>query len=94
MQLRRAWVNYDKSGNFRVEVNNQGRTFTYNMTGNRLSTNELILGDESLDTGQFRYAVSGNATQVTVSLISDTPNPLSIIGGGWEGYYVRRSSGI
>ncbi|ASV43238.1 tail tubular protein B [Vibrio phage JSF24] len=94
LQLRRAWVNYDKSGNFRVEVNNQGRTFTYNMTGNRLSTNELILGDESLDTGQFRYAVSGNATQVTVSLISDTPNPLSIIGGGWEGYYVRRSSGI
>lgn len=94
LQLRRAWVNYNNSGNFRIEVNNQGRIFTYNMTGNRLSTNELILGDESLDSGQFKYPVSGDAKKVQISLISDTPNPLSIIGGGWEGNYVRRSSGI
>lgn len=94
LQLRRAWVNYNNSGNFRILVNNQGRVFTYNMTGNRLSTNEMIIGDESLNTGQFKYPVSADAKKVTVSLISDTPNPLSIIGGGWEGNYIRRSSGI
>lgn len=94
LQLRRAWVNYDKSGNFRIEVKNQNRMFSYNMTGTRLSTKELILGDLGLNTGQFKYPVSGDAKQVTVTIKSDTPNPLAIIGGGWEGFYVRRSSGI
>lgn len=94
LQLRRAWVNYAKTGNFRIEVTNKGRTFTYNMTGQRLSTNDLIIGDESLDTAQFRYPLAGDATKITVKLISDTATPLSIIGGGWEGNYNRRSSGI
>ena len=94
LQLRRAWVNYEQTGNFRIEIMNQGRKFTYNMTGNRLGTRDLIIGNSNVDTGQFRYPVSGNAKTITATLISDTPNPVAIIGGGWEGYYVRRSSGI
>ena len=94
LQLRRAWLNYERSGNFKVIVKNQGRTFEYRMTGNRLGTKDFILGYEALDTGQFKYPVAGNAKVVQVVLQSDTPNPVSIIGGGWEGNYVRRSSGI
>ena len=94
LQLRRAWVNYEQSGNFRVEVQNQGRVFTYSMTGNRLGTSGLRIGNANVDTGQFRYPVSGNAKTITATLKSDTPNPVAIIGGGWEGNYVRRSSGI
>lgn len=94
LQLRRAWVNYEKTGNFRIEVENQGRKFTYNMTGNRLGTRDLLIGNSNVDTGQFRYPVSGNAKTITATLLSDTPNPVAIIGGGWEGNYVRRSSGI
>lgn len=94
LQLRRAWVNYEKTGNFRIEVYNQGRVFTYEMTGNRLGTRDLVIGHSNVDTGQFRYPVAGNAKVVTAILKSDTPNPVSIIGGGWEGSYVRRSSGI
>lgn len=94
LQLRRAWVNYEKTGNFRIEVENQGRKFTYNMTGNRLGTRDLLVGNSNVDTGQFRYPVSGNAKTMTATLLSDTPNPVAIIGGGWEGNYVRRSSGI
>lgn len=94
LQLRRAWVNYERSGNFKILVKNQNRTFEYNMTGNRLGTKDFIIGYESLDTGQFKYPVAGNAKVVQVTLQSDTPNPVAIIGGGWEGSYVRRSSGI
>ncbi|QTH79794.1 tail tubular protein B [Aeromonas phage PZL-Ah152] len=94
LQLRRAWVNYNKSGNFRIEVDNQGRTARYHMTGKRSGTKDLILGEENLDTGQMRYPVAGNAKNTTVTLVSDTPSPVAIIGGGWEGNYVRRSSGI
>lgn len=94
LQLRRAWVNYENSGNFAITVNNQGNKFTYNMTGQRLGTNEFILGEETLDTGQFRYPVAGSAHKLDISLTSSTPNPVAIIGAGWEGNYVRRSSGI
>lgn len=94
LQLRRAWVNYERTGNFRIEVQNQGRLFTYHMTGNRLGTKDLMVGSLNVDTGQFRYPVSGNAKTITAVLKSDTPNPVAIIGGGWEGNYVRRSSGV
>lgn len=94
LQLRRAWVNYNNSGNFRIEVDNQGRVARYLMTGKRAGTKDLILGEENLDTGQMRYPVAGNAKNTIVTLISDTPNPVAIIGGGWEGNYIRRSSGI
>ena len=94
LQLRRAWVNYEQTGNFRIEIENQGRVFTYNMTGNRLGTRDLLLGQSNVDTGQFRYPISGNAKTITATLRSDTPNPVAITGAGWEGNYVRRSSGI
>lgn len=94
LQLRRAWVNYNKSGNFEINVDNQGRKFSYKMTGKRLSTRELIIGEETLDTGQIRYPVTGDANRTEVTIHSSSPTPLAIIGGGWEGYYVRRSSGV
>lgn len=94
LQLRRAWVNYERSGAFYVEVKSAGRNFRYTMSGKRLNAHNMILGNDHLDTGQFRYPVSSDAKQVTVTIFSDTPNPLALIGGGWEGNYVRRSSGI
>lgn len=94
LQLRRAWVNYEKSGNFKITVENQGRSSDYSMTGNRLGNRDFLIGYSTLDTGQFRYPVAGNAQKVVVKLTSDTPNPVAIIGAGWEGNYVRRSSGI
>lgn len=94
LQLRRAWVNYEKSGNFVISVDNQGRKNSYAMTGQRLGNKQLLLGYSTLDTGQFRYPVGGNAQRLQITLSSDTPNPVAIIGAGWEGNYVRRSSGI
>lgn len=94
LQLRRAWVNYEQSGNFVMTVTNQGRLSSYTMSGQRLATSSSTLGEQAINTGQFRFPIGGNAHKVTVSLSSDTPNPVSIIGAGWEGNYVRRSSGI
>lgn len=94
LQLRRAWVNFNESGNFRLEVTNQGRDFTYHMTGKQAGTNTMIVGEENLQTGQFRFPMAGNAKVIKLTLKSDTPGPVAIIGGGWEGNYVRRSGGI
>lgn len=94
LQLRRAWVNYEDTGNFTVEVNNQARTGVYQMTGKRTGVNTTVIGQVALGTGQFRFPLAGNAKRITVALSSSTPNPVSIIGAGWEGNYVRRSNGI
>lgn len=94
LQLRRAWINYEDSGAFTVEVANLSRVFSYDMAGGRLGSDNLRVGRLNLGTGQYKFPVVGNATTNTVTLISDTTTPLSIIGCGWEGNYIRRSSGI
>lgn len=94
LQLRRAWVNYQDTGAFTVDVTNTSRTFTYTMAGARINSAALRATALNLGTGQFRFPVTGNALYNTVALHSDTPTPLAIIGAGWEGNYTRRTSGI
>lgn len=94
LQLRRMWLNYERSGAFEVNVNNgSGTEFVYSMSGGRLGS-DIVLGEFSLGTGQYKIPVTGNALKQRVSVFSSTPNPLNIIGGGYEGNYIRRSSGI
>ncbi|WP_426101480.1 hypothetical protein [Pseudomonas sp. PSPC3-3] len=93
LQLRRAWVNYDTSGAFEINVNNGSTEFVYMMAGGRLGT-EAVLGGLTLGTGQFKFPVTGNAKAQSVTLSSYAPVPLNIIGCGWEGNYMRRSSGV
>lgn len=94
LQLRRSWVNYEESGAFEVEVENTSRLFKYTMAGARLGSNALRVGALNLGTGQFRFPTAGNAQMNIVRILSDHTTPLNVIGCGWEGNYLRRSSGI
>lgn len=94
LQLRRAWVNYEESGTFDIYVENQSSNWKYTMAGSRLGSNALRAGRLNLGTGQYRFPVVGNAKFNTVYIVSDETTPLNIIGCGWEGNYLRRSSGI
>lgn len=94
LQLRRAWVNYEDSGAFVVEVENTSRLFSYDMAGARLGSSALRAGGLNVGTGQFRFPVAGNAQLNEVRIVSDHTTPLNVIGCGWEGNYLRRSSGI
>ena len=93
LQLRRAWVNYEDSGAFDVVVDNGSQTYTYTMAGGNLG-NSIETGQLNKGTGQFKFPVSGDAKRQDVFLFSSAPVPLSIIGSGFEGNYIRRSSGI
>lgn len=93
LQLRRAYVNYERSGAFQIEVDNGSSTYKYIMSGGRLGQG-INLGSLSLGTGQMRFAVTGNALKQRVTMSSSNPNPLNVIGCGWEGNYIRRTSGI
>lgn len=94
LQLRRAWVNYEESGSFDIHVTNQSSAWKYTMAGARLGSNSLRVDRLNLGTGQYRFPAVGNAKLTTVHISSDETTPLSIIGCGWEGKYLRRSSGI
>lgn len=94
LQLRRAWVNYEDTGAFIVEVENVSRLFSYTMGGGRLGSNQLKVGLLNLGTGQYRFPVVGNAQYNTVRILSDHTTPLNIVGCGWEGAYTRRTQGI
>lgn len=89
LQIRRAWVNYNNSGHFNVRV--CGR-FSYDMTGKKLG--EYVLGEEPLNTGQFRFPVGSNVERCRVVLSSNGPGPVALIGGGWIGEYFRREQAI
>lgn len=90
LQLRRGWVNYQQSGAFNVQVNQ----YKYTMSGNRVAARSMILNQESLDNGQFKFPIQTEATNAIITITSDTPSPVSIVGAGWEGVYNRRSRGI
>ncbi|ANM46342.1 tail protein [Morganella phage vB_MmoP_MP2] len=94
LQLRRAWVNYENSGAFVINVDNGSQMYSYEMAGSRLGTPNLRIGRLNVGTGQFKFPIAGNSLNQTVTIISDNTTPLNIIGCGWEGNYIRRSSGM
>ena len=94
LQLRRSWVNYQDSGFFKVNVEANKRHYEYKMSGIELGYSDTRVGELSVDSGQFRFPCQGRAEDVEVSLESDTPTPLHIIGTGWEALYTRRTNQI
>lgn len=93
LQLRRAWVNYEDSGAFEIVVDNGSTQYRYDMSGGRLGST-VMLGYPNAGTGQFKFPVTGDARRQDVYLFSKAPVPVNIIGCGWEGNYLRRSSGV
>ena len=94
LQLRRAWVNYGNSGFFKITVDTGHSEYHYRMTGIILGSKSSTLGKLAISDGQFRFPCQGKAENLTITLTSDTPTPLSIIGCGWDGLFVRRTSSI
>ncbi|WP_397381076.1 hypothetical protein [Pseudomonas sp.] len=93
LQLRRAWVNYEDSGAFEVVVDNGSTQYSYQMSGGRLGSS-VMLGYQNTGTGQFKFPITGDARRQDVYLFSKAPVPVNIIGCGWEGNYLRRSTGV
>lgn len=93
LQLRRAWVNYEDSGAFEVIVDNGSTQYTYQMSGGRLGSS-VMLGRPNASTGQFKFPITGDARRQEVYMFSNAPVPVNIIGCGWEGNYLRRSTGV
>lgn len=94
LQVRAVKVNYATTGNFKVRVETSGHSRDYVMTSRMLGTKDAVLGATPEDTGQFRVPVQSLNTNTKISIISEEPLPLSIIGFVWEGNYVSRTKEV
>lgn len=92
LQLRRAWVNYQNTGALSLNVETPARVFQNILNGYKLGLQEI--GYVSIGSGQFRFPMNGDATHTTLTLESDYPTPVSIVGCGWEASYARKAKAI
>lgn len=92
LQIRRAWVNYQKTGALDLIVANQGREFPNSLNGYTLGTQEV--GSINIGDGQFRFPMNGDAQHTRLRIESDHPTPVSIVGCGWEASYARKARSI
>lgn len=92
LQLRQIWFNYANSGCFKVLVSiNDKDTYEYENTQRILGTDTSILGRMTFPTGKFKVPVQSLNTNCQIVVMSDDPTPISLIGAGWIGNYVRRT---
>ena len=92
LQLRKIWFNYANSGYFRVLVDILDKdTYEYINTQRSLGIADNRLGYMPFSTGKFNVPIQSLNTNCVISLDSDAPTPLAIIGAGWIGNYIRRT---
>lgn len=92
LQLRQMWFNYSDSGYFKVTVSIKDKqNFIYEYTSRLLGTRFNILGAMPFTTGSFKFPVQAKSENAVISLETDTPLPVSLIGAGWIGNYQRRT---
>lgn len=97
LQLRYFWFNYSASGAFTVKVDNYEDSVNpnaYKYSSRILGTPETTLGSTVYNSGKLKIPVQGENKHITISVESNTPTPLNLISGGWEGFYQRRNQKI
>ncbi len=92
LQLRQMWFNYSDSGYFKVTVDIDNKTtYVYEYTSRLLGTHFNILGEMPFTTGSFRFPIQAKNENCTITLETDTPLPIALVGAGWIGNYQRRT---
>lgn len=90
-QLKYINLQYDHSGYFNAKVHQKsGMDFSYSMTSYMMGVSAK-LGEPRDDTGIFRFPVHAKNDEVEISIDSDYPLPLSLIGLTWECMYTTKT---
>lgn len=90
-QIKNLHINYDHTGYLKVVVTYAGgNSYNYRMTSRILGTQSSQLGKVMDSTGIFDVPIHKKNDTVTISVESDMPVPLSIIGLSWDCIYTTR----
>lgn len=92
LQLRRLTLACDRTGFLSVEVASSFRQVsTHTFTGRELGHGSNILGATPLYSGTVNVPLLSVNTQVSVSLVSSSFLPFSVVNATWEGFYATRN---
>lgn len=92
LQLRQMWFSYADSGYFKVKVRVLDKEeYEYINSQRLLGTKQVQLNRIPFTTGQFKVPIQSLNTNCEIFLESDAPLPISLIGAGWIGNYIRRT---
>lgn len=92
LQVRSIDLNYAETGAFTACVKSRGHTYTYRMTDKRIG--RMPFGRIAFDSGTFRIPVQSENTAYELTITSDFPFPVALIGCIWKGNFVPRTKGV
>lgn len=93
LQLRYMRLRYFNSGYFKVTVkHNDKLTYSYEMTGRSLGLTNNIIGQLINQTGEFSVPIQSDSKNCEITVDSDVPTAVALVGAGWDGNYYRRSN--
>lgn len=90
LMLQYLWLQYSSSGFFDVLVKHtkNGVTYEYKNTVNKFGD---TFGSIEFTTGEFKIPLQTKSTNCVVSIVSDAPNPVALLGARWQGNYTTRT---
>lgn len=95
LQLRKIWFNHADSGYFKVDVECKDKNkYEYINSGYIIGTSKAIMGKTNFTTASFSVPIQSLNTNCVISLYSDKPQSVAIVGAGWIGNYNRRTRRI
>ena len=93
LQMRTWTVVFDETSAFELKVTPAGRDIqTYPFNGITVGQSPPLIGNPSIDTGNFRVPVMASNTDTKVELFSSSPLPCRFQSAEWEGWLHSRTS--
>ncbi len=92
LALKRLFVNFAKTGYFRVDVTAEGRPpGSYVFSGRVVSSGANVLDEVSLEDGVFPVPILTSNDLATIEIVNDKPLPSNILSASWEGSFTTRA---
>jgi hypothetical protein len=93
VQVRSFKLNYSHTGCFNVTVRNtaKGKEYTYVSTNKQLGTTSSKTDVITVTDGTFKFPVQDCNTNVEIEIVSDTPQPITLVSGSFDALYVPRT---
>ncbi len=92
LQLRNYAIVYNKTGFFKIVLKPLKRqTYTRTFTGRVVGSGANILNVAAIESGTYSFGVLGKATDISITIESDSHLPCIFQSAEWEGYFHLRS---
>lgn len=96
LQLSRMKLNYAKSGYFEILVqhNDTRKTHRYYHTARVLGASNNKMNVIPMETGSMTIPIMGKNDNVQISIKTQAPTAMSLMGYTWEGNYIKRTRSL